>query len=947
MRQLDSKLSGLLMQKLLNRKTMFSNSIQHAIGKASLLGLCMLLFTGLNAQTDNALGFSQGDYVLVDNPADFNVGASTDFTIQAVIKSYYAGGTLHSLFTKVVEPNNPNQAITGYQLSTVNGKLAFEWFYNGNSYLKIESTVHADDGQCHHVAVVVDRSGTNAKLYIDGVLDKDVTDARYAQNIDNIAPVYIGAHQLLHPQNTWYGTMDEVAFFTSARTASEIASDAQLALAGTEPNLVGYWKFDSGVVGADNTGVTTAIDQTGRNNGTLLNFDLTGTQVITNVPNGPVVVGTWVASECPLTPGGDPPVIDPLSDIVLQDCDGTIVTYDFSSAVTSTTPVTITYNPASGSAFNLGSTQVTMTATNADGSDTETFNVIIEDNVNPTVDLLGDNPLILCQGEQFVDPLALPDDNCGLSDFQPSGTVDVNTPGNYTVTYTVTDVGGNTASVARTVTVKPTPAQLEQENCSNNNPTCGLIFLRPCQYDQYPDFEAAALANTNYAAGASLNWYANGPIPGAPLPGPPTANTDNPSSNTFAWVTQTVDGCESDPIKMRTKIKPSKDPGLTLDFSGFTLPTCGGGNNNNFANAVSGAHKKVNAFNFYKGKPNAGGTFLGTVAATNGVPNTYLYLPFSNGTHDYYVQSVRRDGKCGGEASDQVILNSSIPVTSVDVTINGGPTVNYPSYPTNLTVTQGDQFIIRWNGPITGAIFFHLPVQVTRNTFVRNVSWELAMTVPTNAPASIPLRLVAYSGNCATTYHSTLTVTPCVGCRTEGEEKTNLSLSAHQLNANDVKLDWELDYDMAFEVMEVQKEIAPDEFETIHVRDFAGNGVYSFIDRDGISELSRYRVLIQHKDGYGFMSDEVEVRTSNALANQKAFAVYPNPAHDHIQVRARFPMEETFNWQLTDMVGKTMMTGTMQAEEMSLDLSRLAEGMYQLVTISPQGVRSVNRIVKQ
>lgn len=261
---------------------------------------------------NNALNFLQGDYIAVDNPDDFEVGANTDFTIQAVVKTTFnANNQRRCIFSKMVDNFDPNQAITGYQLWAWDGKLALEWYENGNGPFFIASTTDITDAQCHHVAVVVDRNAQNAKLYVDGVLEADVTDTRYGLDIDNIAPVYIGRDRTGSGGFYWYGDMDEVAFFNSARTASEISQSSTNALSGTESGLIGYWKLDSGVDGADNTGIITAIDETGGNNGTLINFDLTGTEVVTNAPDGvpgspPVVTGTWKTSPCGLLPPSPP-----------------------------------------------------------------------------------------------------------------------------------------------------------------------------------------------------------------------------------------------------------------------------------------------------------------------------------------------------------------------------------------------------------------------------------------------------------------------------------------------------------------------------------------------------------------------------------------------------------------------------------------------------------------
>ncbi|MEM6345938.1 MAG: LamG-like jellyroll fold domain-containing protein [Bacteroidota bacterium] len=253
---------------------------------------------------NNALAFLPGDYVDVANPADFNVGANTDFTIQAEIRTTFNTTAIkRPIFSKMVDNNDPIGPVTGYQLWAFQGKLTFEWFENNNGPFNIQSTSIISDNQCHHVAVTVDRANQTARLYVDGVLETTVTDARYGLDIDNPAPVFIGQDRT--EDFFWYGELDEVAFFTEVRSDAQIISSLTTELNPvTEANLVGYWKFNEGVDGADNTGVTTAPDAAGGdNNGTLINFDLTGTEIVTNAPNGvpassSVVTGTWVADPC-------------------------------------------------------------------------------------------------------------------------------------------------------------------------------------------------------------------------------------------------------------------------------------------------------------------------------------------------------------------------------------------------------------------------------------------------------------------------------------------------------------------------------------------------------------------------------------------------------------------------------------------------------------------------
>ena len=74
----------------------------------------------------------------------------------------------------------------------------------------------------------------------------------------------------------------------------------------------------------------------------------------------------------------------------------------------------------------------------------------------PTVTLLGAPSINLAEGDAWVDPGAtVLDDTDGdlTNHIKVSGAVDTTIPGLYTLTYSATDVAGNTGSASRVVTV--------------------------------------------------------------------------------------------------------------------------------------------------------------------------------------------------------------------------------------------------------------------------------------------------------------------------------------------------------------------------------------------------------------------------------------------------------------------------------------------------------------
>ena len=77
------------------------------------------------------------------------------------------------------------------------------------------------------------------------------------------------------------------------------------------------------------------------------------------------------------------------------------------------------------------------------------------DTVFPVITILGDNPATVELGSTYADAGATSD---GGETVTSSGTVDTNTVGSYTITYSATDASGNTSTATRTVNVVDTTA---------------------------------------------------------------------------------------------------------------------------------------------------------------------------------------------------------------------------------------------------------------------------------------------------------------------------------------------------------------------------------------------------------------------------------------------------------------------------------------------------------
>ncbi len=109
----------------------------------------------------------------------------------------------------------------------------------------------------------------------------------------------------------------------------------------------------------------------------------------------------------------------------------------------------------------LGTHTITLTVTSSGGgSDDDEVLITIADTVAPVITLNGSNPMTVECHTTFVDPGATANDGCaGSFAATASGSVNVNVPGAYMITYNASDPSGNAATpVTRTVNVVDTTA---------------------------------------------------------------------------------------------------------------------------------------------------------------------------------------------------------------------------------------------------------------------------------------------------------------------------------------------------------------------------------------------------------------------------------------------------------------------------------------------------------
>jgi gliding motility-associated-like protein len=222
--------------------------------------------TAVTPFTNNALHLDGVNDVVNLSSLSIQDGA-TAFTIEAWIKPDNSNfdGAWHAIFGKQSGANNTRVP----SLYLMNGKIHLSAWEDNTlaDFGFVTPNAYILQNVWSHIAVV--KEGTAFKVYVNGNLVYTAL-APTAVNVNN--PYQIG-----YVDNYYAGVLDEVRFWNTSRTASEIADNMNVTLTGNETGLQDYYQFNQGIAGGNNTGITTLFDSTATaNNGTLNNFGLTG-----------------------------------------------------------------------------------------------------------------------------------------------------------------------------------------------------------------------------------------------------------------------------------------------------------------------------------------------------------------------------------------------------------------------------------------------------------------------------------------------------------------------------------------------------------------------------------------------------------------------------------------------------------------------------------------------
>jgi hypothetical protein len=188
------------------------------------------------------------DYLTRTDHSSFDL--SGNFTIQAWVKPDVVTGT-----QMIVNKEN------SYMIFIINGFFGIAADSSGNSWAYTPSTVPAIAGEWHHVAYVRVAGQSNYTLYLDGVaVYTGPADNIGANNLSNTADAFSIGRRSSRNDQRFNGMIDQVAGFTTARTAEQIRSDMHGHISADTAGLSYYYDFNAPsttwVYNLDDSGIT-------------------------------------------------------------------------------------------------------------------------------------------------------------------------------------------------------------------------------------------------------------------------------------------------------------------------------------------------------------------------------------------------------------------------------------------------------------------------------------------------------------------------------------------------------------------------------------------------------------------------------------------------------------------------------------------------------------------
>lgn len=241
---------------------------KYATGADSTMGVVDNIVVGANT----AIKGDGTNYLDGGDIAAFDFGATQDFSIE--------------LWTRpdLTQTSGSKVIVSKFAIGTGGWECLYDatsgkptmYLDDGTNTANLTPTSTINDGNYHHIAWTVDRTGDQVRLYVDGT--EDASSPFSIAAVTGTLDAGTGAFRVFTfagGTSQYSGEVDDLRIWTDVRTAQEITDnkDGELDMTITHTGLAGYWRVNGDVSSAVPTGAGAVTDAT------VNGYDLTASGV--------------------------------------------------------------------------------------------------------------------------------------------------------------------------------------------------------------------------------------------------------------------------------------------------------------------------------------------------------------------------------------------------------------------------------------------------------------------------------------------------------------------------------------------------------------------------------------------------------------------------------------------------------------------------------------------
>jgi hypothetical protein len=254
---------------------------------------------GTNSWVSSPIQFGNNGLFFNGSNAQVNIPAATtysyDLATGGTVEFWVNPKTLSGSWSTILGNRGPGGVRYSFHLSSTQIGLD-----NGTTINTLDYAIPAGTANWTHLAFVMN-GATSTIVYVNGTQQGTITGSLGAATNQ---PLTLGINKNISgaDDKPFVGAIDEVRIWKLQRSAADIQTYRDVTLNGSETGLIGQFTFDQGVSNGDNSGLSTAFDNSSQlNHGSMVNFDLSGaasnftTHVLT-VENLPVTISKFTAA---------------------------------------------------------------------------------------------------------------------------------------------------------------------------------------------------------------------------------------------------------------------------------------------------------------------------------------------------------------------------------------------------------------------------------------------------------------------------------------------------------------------------------------------------------------------------------------------------------------------------------------------------------------------------